>query len=173
LQASTDALTQLLNRRGFLTYAESEVQRVERYRISNLSLLMLDIDHFKVINDTYGHAAGDAVLVSLADCLQQRQRASDRTARVGGEEFVVLLPETAYQNALLLAEQLRQKVEDLPVTIEGVASPIRFTVSIGASHYVQGEGSVDGMLTRADKGLYVAKKEGRNRVHGSLSEGLS
>jgi hypothetical protein len=84
LQANTDVLTQLLNRRGFMAYAEDEIQRVERYKISNLSILMLDIDHFKVINDTYGHAAGDSVLVSLADCLRKRQRASDQVARLGG-----------------------------------------------------------------------------------------
>jgi diguanylate cyclase (GGDEF)-like protein len=172
LQVSTDALTRLLNRRGFLAHAENEIQRVERYRIDHLSLLMLDIDHFKVINDTYGHAVGDAVLVSLADCLQQRQRTSDRAARIGGEEFVVLLPETAYQNALLLADRLRQKVENLPVITEDIASPIHFTVSIGVSHYVLGEGSVESMLTRADKGLYAAKEEGRNRVCGNSSEGL-
>jgi diguanylate cyclase (GGDEF)-like protein len=173
LQANTDVLTQLLNRRGFMAYAEAEIQRVERFDISSLALLLLDVDHFKVINDTYGHAAGDAVLVSLADCLQARQRASDRVARLGGEEFVILLPETPYQKALLLAEQIRQKLENFSVSVEELASPIHFTVSIGVSHYVLGEGSVDSMLNRADMGLYIAKKEGRNRVCGSLSEKLS
>jgi diguanylate cyclase (GGDEF)-like protein len=173
LQANTDDLTQLLNRRGFMAYAEDEIERVERYNISNLSILMLDIDHFKVINDTYGHAAGDTVLVLLADCLQTRQRTSDRVARFGGEEFVILLPETPYQRALQVAEQLRQKLENLPVIVEGIASPIHFTVSIGVSHYVLGEGSADSMLNRADKGLYSAKVDGRNRVCGRLSENQS
>jgi diguanylate cyclase (GGDEF)-like protein len=173
LQATTDDLTQLLNRRRFIIYAEDEIQRVERYNISNLSILMLDIDHFKVINDTYGHAAGDVVLTSLADCLQSRQRTSDRVARIGGEEFVVLLPETSYQNALATAEQIRQKVENLPVSVEGIESPIHFTVSIGVSHYVMGEGCVENMLTRADEGLYSAKNGGRNRVCGRLSENQS
>jgi diguanylate cyclase (GGDEF)-like protein len=167
-QANTDVLTQLLNRRGFMAYAEYEIQRVERCDISNLSILMLDIDHFKVINDTYGHAAGDIILVALADCLQARQRDSDRVARLGGEEFVVLLPETPYKKALLVAEQIRQKLQNLPVSVEGVASPIQFTVSIGVSHYTLGEGCADSMLARADTGLYSAKEEGRNRVCGSL-----
>jgi diguanylate cyclase (GGDEF)-like protein len=167
-QAITDVLTQLHNRRGFMAYAEYEIQRVEHYSISDLSILMLDIDHFKVINDTYGHAAGDTILVSLAECLQARQRTSDRIARLGGEEFVILLPETPHQKALLVAEQIRQKLENLPVSVEEVASPIHFTVSIGVSHYVLGEGCVDSMLTRADMGLYRAKKEGRNRVYDQL-----
>jgi diguanylate cyclase (GGDEF)-like protein len=165
-------LTRLFNRRGFLACAEEEIQRVERYKIRNLSILMLDIDHFKVINDTYGHAAGDSVLVSLADCLRARQRTSDRVARLGGEEFVILLPETPYQKALLAAEQIRHKLENTSVSVEGFASPIHFTVSIGVSHYVLGEGSVDSMLTRADMCLYSAKEEGRNRVCGCLSKDL-
>jgi diguanylate cyclase (GGDEF)-like protein len=172
LQVNTDALTQLLNRRGFMAYAEDEIQRVERYDISNLSILMLDIDHFKAINDTYGHAAGDTVLLSLADCLRARQRTSDRVARLGGEEFALLLPETPYQKALLVAEQIRQKLEHFAVSVEGIATPIYFTVSIGVSHYVLGEGSVESMLTRADLGLYIAKEEGRNRVRGRLSDNL-
>jgi diguanylate cyclase (GGDEF)-like protein len=170
LQANTDALTQVLNRRGFMAHAEGEIQRAERYNISNLSILLLDIDHFKVINDTYGHAAGDSVLVSLANCLRARQRTSDWVARFGGEEFVILLPETPYQKALLAAEQIRQKLENLPVSVEGVTSPIHFTVSIGVSHYALGDGSIDSMLTRADLGLYTAKAEGKNRVCGSSSE---
>jgi diguanylate cyclase (GGDEF)-like protein len=141
-----------------MAYAEDEIQQAERYNISKLSMLMLDIDHFKVINDTFGHAAGDIVLVSLADCLQARLRISDRAARLGGEEFVILLPETHYQKALLVAEQIRHALENLPVCVDGIASPIHFTVSIGVSHYVLGEGCVDSMLTRADMGLYSAKR---------------
>jgi diguanylate cyclase (GGDEF)-like protein len=172
-QANTDALTHLLNRRGFMTVAKDEIQRVERYKHSDLSLLMLDIDHFKEINDTYGHAAGDSVLVSLADCLQTRQRTSDQAARYGGEEFVVMLPETDYKQALRVAEQIRQMIETLSVTVEGITSPVHFTVSIGVSHYVLGEDSVYKMLNRADTGLYIAKEEGRNRVCGSFDENPS
>jgi diguanylate cyclase (GGDEF)-like protein len=171
-QANTDDLTQLLNRRGFIASCEDEIQRVERYNINNLSILILDIDHFKVINDTYGHAAGDAILISLADCLLARKRTPDRVARLGGEEFVILLPETSYQKALQVAEQIRQKLENLPVCIKELASPIHFTVSIGVSHYVLGEGCIDNMLIRADMGLYRAKEEGRNRVNGYLRESL-
>jgi diguanylate cyclase (GGDEF)-like protein len=96
----------VLNQRGFMAYAEYDIQRVEQYIISDLSILMLDIDHFKVTNDTYGHAAGDDILASLAEYLQARQRASDRLARLGGEEFVVLHPDAPYQKALLVAEQM-------------------------------------------------------------------
>lgn len=173
VQANTDALTGLSNRRAFQAYVEQEIQRVEHYSIHELSVLVLDIDHFKKVNDAYGHSAGDEVLVSFARHLRKTQRSSDIVARVGGEEFIILLPEISYKQALVVAERIRSSVEGLSVNISEIASPVRFTLSIGVSHYILGEGSADAMLHRADLGLYTAKKEGRNKVCGRLSENLS
>ena len=137
------------------------MQSFRRYQ-RPLALLMLDIDHFKKINDTYGHAAGDLVLVQLADVLRSVLRAADLCGRFGGEEFVCLLPETSVSEALILAERLRARLVEQAVCSE--AGAILFTVSIGVSVAMPEDISIDQLIHRADMALYEAKKSGRNRI---------
>jgi diguanylate cyclase (GGDEF)-like protein len=159
--ATTDGLTRLYNRRTFLQRAESEFERSRRY-VRPLSVLMLDVDHFKTVNDTRGHEAGDRVLRVLADTCKKTLRQQDVTGRYGGEEFVAFLPETPAELARDVAERLRISVESL-----AVASPqgeIRVTVSIGVATAVQATESVAALINAADLALYEAKQKGRNRV---------
>ncbi|HEX6706993.1 MAG TPA: GGDEF domain-containing protein [Albitalea sp.] len=156
-----DALTGLLNRRAFDEALAAEVQRSRRL-VEAFSVLMLDADHFKDINDREGHAAGDRALQHLGTLLAAHMRDIDRVGRYGGEEFVVLLPGTAEQEARLTAERLRAKVEALPPRWQERA--LRLTVSIGVSQW-RGEGDdVASLMARADEALYRAKEAGRNRV---------
>ena len=159
--AAIDSLTELANRRCFFEHATTEVMRAQRYG-RPLALQMLDLDHFKDINDRYGHAAGDDVLQRLAAVLRANLRHNDMAARIGGEEFVVLLPETQLEDAALQAERMRGAVEEirLPYGPEDQ----RLTVSIGVAALSIGELSPEPMLTRADSALYKAKAGGRNRV---------
>ncbi|MHB1937189.1 MAG: GGDEF domain-containing protein [Acidobacteriaceae bacterium] len=134
------------------------------------SLLLLDIDHFKRVNDTHGHQAGDAVLKGLGELLNQQARAIDRVCRSGGEEFTIILPETDPDTAVNIAERLRASVE---VQLFDVGTPLRMTVSIGvASWPVHGDGA-DTLIAAADAALYVAKRSGRNRIsrHVPMSHG--
>ncbi|MCF8096176.1 MAG: diguanylate cyclase [Desulfobacteraceae bacterium] len=162
--ATTDALTGLWNRRYFLEKAALEINRAGRYG-GDFSLLMIDIDDFKNINDTYGHAAGDAVLKQCAITMNKQLRQADLSGRLGGEEFGMLLPNTGIEDALLLAERLRQITGKTPVKYEG--RYIFLTVSIGAAAYQQETESVNELFLRADRALYRAKREGRNRVKKS------
>ena len=159
--AAIDSLTELANRRCFFEHATTEVLRAQRYG-RPLALQMLDLDHFKDINDRYGHAAGDDVLQRLAAVLRNNLRHNDMAARIGGEEFVILLPETQLEDAALQAERMRSAVEEirLPYGPEDQ----RLTVSIGVAALSIGELSPEPMLTRADSALYKAKASGRNRV---------
>ena len=162
-QASTDALTGLANRRAFTTRAEQELARANRYG-GELSILMVDIDFFKKVNDTYGHQVGDIVLKELADILLRALRDIDFAARFGGEEFVVLLPGTNAENALKTAERLRVLVGDarIPLQQGGV---VKITVSIGvASYSASANNSIEKLIYEADKALYMAKGTGRNKV---------
>ena len=159
--AALDSLTELANRRCFFEHATTEVVRAQRYG-HPLALQMLDIDHFKAINDCYGHAAGDSVLQQLASVLRSNLRHNDMAARIGGEEFVVLLPETRLEDAALHAERLRHAVEEIKLPFSQEMQGI--TVSIGVASLGTGELSAEPMLTRADNALYRAKTEGRNRV---------
>lgn len=159
--AASDSLTELANRRSFFESATAEVQRAQRYG-HPLSLQMLDIDHFKSINDHFGHAAGDEVLRKLASVLRDNLRHNDLAARIGGEEFVVLLPETQLEDAAQHAERLRMAIAALRFPFD--QSEHRMTVSIGVAALDTGELSPDPMLMRADRGLYRAKADGRNRV---------
>ena len=159
--ATTDSLTGLNNRRHLLETGSRMMQSFRRYQ-RPLALLMLDIDHFKKINDTYGHAAGDLVLVQLADVLRSVLRAADLCGRFGGEEFVCLLPETSVSEALILAERLRARLAEQAVCSE--AGAILFTVSIGVSVAMPEDISIDQLIHRADMALYEAKKSGRNRI---------
>lgn len=164
--AASDSLTELANRRSFFEHATAEVQRAQRYG-HLLSLQMLDIDHFKSINDHFGHAAGDEVLRKLADVLRANLRHNDLAARIGGEEFVVLLPETRLEAAAQHAERLRMAIAALRFPFDQAMHSI--TVSIGVAALDIGELSPDPMLMRADNGLYRAKDDGRNRVQVSWS----
>ena len=160
-QAETDPLTGLANRRRFFTALLLAGERVAR-KGDRCAVLMLDLDHFKAVNDRYGHAVGDAVLRSFAEILRDSLRSSDLAGRVGGEEFAVLLPHTDLAGALLLAERIRHAVASycrVPQHPE-----LRMTVSIGASELLPEDPSPEVALARADAALYRAKQEGRNRV---------
>jgi two-component system cell cycle response regulator len=158
-----DGLTGVFNKRYFVEALEKEMSRAQRYG-RPLSILMFDIDHFKRVNDNYGHLAGDYVLQALARLIQTRARREEIFARYGGEEFVILLPETQLEGGLELAEQLRKRVASYTFVFEGEEIPI--TVSIGVAT-AQGEGiSETEFIRRADEKLYEAKAEGRNCVRG-------
>lgn len=161
--ATTDALTGLLNRRIFLQRLEDEFERSRRYGMP-LSLLMLDCDHFKLVNDGYGHAVGDQALQNLALWGQESLRSCDIFARMGGEEFAILLPETGLNQAVEVAERLRQTVAEHP--LQTFAGNLVLTVSIGVSQVEAGDLTVEAILVRADQALYAAKHGGRNRVGG-------
>ena len=159
--ALTDGLTGIFNRRAFLERAEGELARARRTG-HPMTVLQCDIDHFKRINDTYGHAAGDEALRRFVGCCRSHLRVSDAMGRLGGEEFAVLLPETALSDALLVAERLREAVAELEIEHEGAR--IRFTASIGAAEFLCGGDTVARALARGDEALYRAKEGGRNRV---------
>ena len=159
-QASTDPLTRLLNRRGFHFQADLTFALAQRSQLP-LSVVTLDIDFFKRINDTYGHDVGDAVLVQLARLLQQHTRKTDICARFGGEEFVVVLPDTDRAAALHWVQMLLQRIAETPLPPVG-----HITVSAGVSNLLPGvlTDSLPGMLKRSDAALYQAKQTGRNRA---------
>jgi two-component system cell cycle response regulator len=157
--AATDSLTGTNNRRHFLQHAQQELQRSERFSLP-MALLMLDIDKFKSVNDSFGHATGDTVLKAVVMACNQNLRHVDLFGRLGGEEFATLLPQTDLDGALTMAERLRQAVEALE--IDGNGAPLRVTVSIGLSALRPGE-DLDALMRRADAALYRAKDEGRNR----------
>ena len=159
--AATDPLTGMQNRRAFLEWGDVELIRARRYH-RPLSLLMLDVDHFKSINDTYGHGAGDLVLSTLAENINQTLRSIDRSGRIGGEEFAILLPETPLVSATLVAERIRVILAALEVAHSG--SVIRFTVSIGVSQIASTVPNLTEALVYADRALYRAKARGRNCV---------
>jgi diguanylate cyclase (GGDEF)-like protein len=155
--AHTDALTGLANRRAAQEVLGREVARAGRYD-RDLAVLMLDLDRFKVLNDTYGHPVGDRLLVALSERLRAYVRASDFVARWGGEEFVVVAPETAMPFSLQLGEQLRGQIEKDPFL-----GGHRITVSVGVAAFRAGD-DVDALVERADAAMYQAKESGRNRV---------
>ncbi|BCK87600.1 hypothetical protein MIZ01_1391 [Sideroxyarcus emersonii] len=162
-QAHTDVLTGLHNRRHFFELAEQELARSKRYG-KQLSLLMLDVDQFKILNDTYGHHVGDLVLQKLSQICAQTLREIDIAGRIGGEEFAILLPETRSDHAQEVAERLRVAIAGATVPQESGGFPVQFTVSIGVTSLVAADTQIDEMLRRADVALYVAKEAGRNRV---------
>lgn len=161
LTARTDALTGVASRRAFSEAAESEMQRAMRYR-TELSLLMMDLDHFKAVNDTHGHVTGDAVLVAFAQTVLQQVRKVDLVARLGGEEFVVLLPNISAEHATALAERIRAAFAGQALKVGG--QTVHFSVSIGVAQFDPAELSLNTWLARADAALYQAKAQGRNRV---------
>ncbi|WDD97822.1 sensor domain-containing diguanylate cyclase [Thalassomonas actiniarum] len=162
VKANTDELTQLANRRNFIDQAEKEFIRAKRYHLS-LSLLAIDIDCFKEINDTYGHHVGDQVLREVARICAANLRGADCIGRMGGEEFSVLLPETSGDAARTMAERLCQRVRDHQLSGPW-KDKIKSTVSIGISEMQAEDDDIDDLLIRADKALYKAKQAGRDRV---------
>jgi len=160
-QASTDSLTQIWNRRHFMQLAERELERTRRYG-GQFALAMIDLDHFKTINDTRGHDVGDETLKRVAEIVGNNLRKVDVFARFGGEEFVVALPETDLEKALHVAERLRRQVADTPMTDQ--ATPVRTTVSIGVTVVGREPADLATALKQADDALYRAKRNGRNRV---------
>ncbi|WP_462158386.1 sensor domain-containing diguanylate cyclase [Pseudoalteromonas sp. GB56] len=159
--ALTDELTELPNRRAFYKMAEYQHSQAVRY-CKSYSVLIFDIDDFKKINDTFGHAAGDTVLKSLSALVRQSLRKSDVVGRIGGEEFAMLLPETPLKEAQDIGERLRSQVEQSKVTYE--QHTISYTLSIGVSQLKDNNLSLDNVLALADTALYQAKATGRNRV---------
>jgi diguanylate cyclase (GGDEF)-like protein len=159
--ATTDVLTGLKNRRRFLEVGQTEWDRFTRYD-RPLALLAIDIDYFKMVNDRFGHEAGDTALVELAKICRTGRRATDLPARIGGEEFALLLPETGIRRAEAVANRLRRQVETAELAFDG--TPFRMTVSVGVAEAVQSMPNFGGLMRRADGALYAAKNRGRNQV---------
>jgi diguanylate cyclase (GGDEF)-like protein len=161
--AIRDGLTGLFNHRHSVELIQQEVARVARYHEPGVSVLMVDVDHFKRVNDQLGHAAGDAVLRELAQMLRDALRGVDSLGRYGGEEFVAILPQTRYEEAWQTADRLRQQVEQRAVrTGDGAC---RVTVSVGVATFPSERvDSAAALLREADLALYRAKENGRNRV---------
>jgi diguanylate cyclase (GGDEF)-like protein len=162
LMAITDALTGIYNRRYFFTVGDNEMARAQRYG-SNLSLIMLDIDHFKKVNDEFGHLVGDQTLVMITQACSNELRKIDILCRYGGEEFVILLPETSRDEAIIAAERIRKSIEEQKLTLDGDRE-VKVTVSIGVSEFGQETGTLKELIDEADQALYRAKEEGRNCV---------
>ncbi|MBS3943347.1 MAG: diguanylate cyclase [Dethiobacter sp.] len=162
--AATDPLTGVLNRRAFMERMEGEMQRSKRQN-EPYSVIMVDIDHFKKINDTYGHQAGDTVLHRFAKHLSSLLRSYEFVGRYGGEEFIISLTGTGENQAVRIAERLRASLVDLAITVSDNQEALPVTASFGvAGTAVIAEGTGDMLLTKADQALYRAKREGRNRV---------
>ena len=160
IEANTDVLTGCASRRYFLELAQQGLE-LQRQQQGTLSLLMLDLDNFKRINDSYGHQAGDLTLQTLAETCRQQLRADDVIGRLGGEEFAVVLPGTPHNVALDIAERLRGAIEDAMVPF---GDGLQFTASIGITSLEDSDKDVDALLYRADRALYAAKQKGRNKV---------
>ena len=160
--AQTDSLTGLANRRHFMLQAEQELSRAQRYG-GLLSLLMMDIDRFKLINDTYGHQTGDVVLQSIGEMCREALREVDQVGRIGGEEFAVLLPETDAAQALEVADRLRLMAAQRGVFLDN-GQRLLFSISLGVTTLTSGKATIDTLLGQADQAMYQAKRSGRNRV---------
>lgn len=160
--ASADGLTGAMTRRAWITEAKSELRRAARYN-HPVSLAIMDIDKFKLVNDTWGHPAGDVVIAGLADLTMELIRDSDLFGRLGGEEFALLMPETSADQATAMADRLRSHFETKAFDIKKAGS-ISCTVSIGVAHARSEDDTIDQMMERADQALYRAKTGGRNRV---------
>ena len=159
--ATTDGLTNLNNHRHFQELLAREIERSRRYN-RPLSLLLMDIDHFKSFNDTYGHPVGDLVLKEISQCIRESIRQNDTPARYGGEEFVVIIPESNEQGAMVIAERIRSTIENH--TIISLDRKLKVTVSIGCSTFPEKAPTQQELIDTADKALYYAKENGRNRV---------
>jgi diguanylate cyclase (GGDEF)-like protein len=159
-RADTDELTGVLNRRGILARLSDELTRSRRFRWQ-VAVLMIDIDHFKEVNDTYGHASGDLAIRAMVEAVRKELRETDALGRIGGEEFVVALPGTGQDGALIAAERIRGCVGQKQIALPGTT--IQMTISIGVAVHLEQE-DADRLIARADHALYAAKHKGRNRV---------
>lgn len=159
--ANTDSLTGVWNRRYFLIRANQEINRSQRYNLP-FSLLLIDIDHFKKVNDTYGHNIGDEVIISMTKIVFKHLRQVDCFGRLGGEEFVILLPETDIEQAVIVAERIRANINNQSITVDN--KQLYITVSIGVASYNLVDLVIDSIIQRADQAVYQAKNQGRNRV---------
>jgi diguanylate cyclase (GGDEF)-like protein len=164
--AKADPLTGCANRRHFQERLQAELDRTGRYG-HECSLLLIDIDFFKQVNDRHGHAAGDEVLRHLVRIVQEQLRTEDELGRMGGEEFAVLLPETGQANAVVVAERIRHTIETTPSRFQGAQIPL--TASVGVASWNPPSEPADALLQRADVAMYEAKKAGRNRVAVALA----
>jgi diguanylate cyclase (GGDEF)-like protein len=159
--AITDSLTGLHNRRHFLYLAQTEFERARRYK-RHLSAMVFDIDHFKTVNDTYGHPIGDKVLRAIADLCREQLREADPIGRYGGEEFVAIIVEANGGTAFSVGERLRASVEK--IVIPSADGDVRVTVSVGIAEQDEGTPNLETLIARADQAMYVSKHKGRNRV---------
>ncbi len=160
-RTTSDGLTGLYNRTYFNKIFHQQIHFAQRYR-NNLSILFLDIDNFKNVNDTYGHAAGDLTLKTVASIINATKRGSDISARIGGEEFILLMPQTSSSNACLLGERIRKKIEETPFVFNG--NRFRLTISGGISAFPQHATTTEDLLMMADSALYLAKGAGKNTI---------
>ena len=162
--AFEDNLTGLHNMRYFYDYFQREIQRSKRYKTC-FSLILLDLDDFKQMNDTYGHPAGDRILQYIAELISGALRQADLAARYGGEEFAIFLPETDLEGAKIIAERLRRQIENHRTPWQD--KKLQVTASIGVTHFCPGhqEISSDEVIALADKAMYQAKIDGKNRIH--------
>ncbi|MEA5575808.1 diguanylate cyclase [Anabaena sp. UHCC 0451] len=159
--ANTDPLTGIWNRRYLLIIAEQEIKRSQRYNFA-FSVLLIDIDHFKKVNDTYGHNIGDEAIIFMTTTVLDHLRQVDCFGRFGGEEFIVLLPETDIDEAVVVAERIREQISNKSISMED--KKVSITVSIGVASYNLGDKTIDVIIQRADQAVYQAKNQGRNRV---------
>lgn len=156
-----DAMTGALSRRNFMERGEENIKYAVRYNV-HVTLFMIDVDFFKSVNDTFGHAAGDQVLVRLSEILKNQTRSSDLVGRIGGEEFGILLLNTSVESALPLAERLREEVQDMQIRFSG--QTIKVTISLGVAGLSEGTQTMDQLMKAADDALYESKGGGRNRI---------
>ncbi|MES2919471.1 MAG: GGDEF domain-containing protein [Pseudomonadota bacterium] len=167
--STIDGLTRLANRRSFIERGHSELSRAQRVGTSPVACVMVDLDHFKRVNDSYGHHAGDQVLVVASAIMMESARQYDEVGRYGGEEFAILLPGASLEAAEVVAERIRARIAATPVEVDG--KTITMTASFGVSCYpAPGIGDLNDLLKAADKALYVAKESGRNRVCLAMPE---
>jgi diguanylate cyclase (GGDEF)-like protein len=160
--STRDSLTRLYNRGHLHQHLDEELSRAERYN-SELSLILLDIDHFKEYNDLYGHVLGDEFLQQIATLIQENIREVDFAARYGGEEFTIMLPNTGKSGALTLAERIRRVVAEAKFP-GGQGQPVHKTISLGVATYPEDARNGRGLISRADQAMYQAKRQGRNQV---------
>ncbi|TAE57761.1 MAG: diguanylate cyclase [Nostocales cyanobacterium] len=164
--ANTDSLTGIWNRRHLFIIGTQEFNRSQRYNLS-FSVLLIDIDHFKKINDTYGHNIGDEVIIFMTKIVNNNLRQPDCFGRFGGEEFVILLPETDADEGFIVAERIRNSIQNQ--YLEVADQKVSITISIGISSYCLGDKNIDAIIQRADQALYQAKNQGRNQVITQLA----